>query len=450
MFAQRTMRLLMSATIIGLSAQAAQAITLSEAVDTAIKTHPEVRMSLQNREAIHQEWKQAVGGFKPTVDLLIGSGHERSNNPTTRTRADRNDKEGHRSLWRNEARLNVNQMLFDGYETDSETCEQKFRYESASHELFETKENVALRTVQAYLDVMRTKEILDLQKETVDIHLVYLKQMQKRSESGRGSQADVRQAQGRMALAEANLLSAAGDYRKAQISFNEIVGEKPKDLKPLDVPVKALPVSLENAVERAVANSPAIKSAKADIAAADKAVDVAKAAFYPRLDLELEATRQQNLDGTKGPNNEYSAMARMRYNLYRGGADTARTDERKARKTEAEDSLARDTRLVEENVYSSWNDLQTAKSRLAPLASHVTSADQTRGAYKKQFDIGQRSLLDVLDSEVEYVGAKSARINGKYAVDFAAYAILANEGSLVMALEKDIKKEPVAVKVAAK
>lgn len=421
----------MSATIIGLNASAVSALTLSEAVEKSVMEHPDVQIAIESREAIRQEWKGAIGGYRPTVDLLLGSGHERSNNPTTRGRADRGDKEGHRSLWRNEARLTVNQMLFDGFETDAEVCQQRARWESASYALAETQENVALRTVEAFLNVLRTKDQLDLQRENVKIHSVYLEQMKKRANQGTGSKADVRQAQGRLALAEANLLSAEGDFREAQIDYNELVGEKPKNLKSYKTPRKGLPTNLDDAISRAHENSPALKSAEKDIEAAEKAVEVAKAAFMPRLDLELEAARQHNLDGSEDANNEYSAMARMRYNIYNGGSDTARKNERKARLAEAEDGFNRDKRLVEENVYNAWNDLQIAKKRLTPLSNHVTSADQTRTAYKQQFDIGQRSLLDVLDSEVEYVNAKSARINGKYAVDFAIFEILAQEGSLV-------------------
>lgn len=434
MFSRHTVRLLMSATILGLSASAASAITLSEVVEKSTQEHPEVRMSIQNREAIRQEWKNAVGSYNPRVDIMLGSGHERSNNPTTRNRSNRNDKDGHRSLWRNEARLTVNQMIFDGFETDAETCQQRARYESASYTIEETRENIALRTVEAYLNVLKTKDQLELQKENVEIHQTYLNQMKKRATSGTGSQADVRQAQGRLALAEANMLSAQGDYRDAQIDFNEIVGMKPKDLKAYATPKSGLPSDLENAIERAFENSPALKSANADIEAAEKAVEVAKAAFYPRLDLELEAARQHNLDGSEDANNEYSAMTRMRYNVYNGGSDTASKNERKARLAEAKDALQRDKRLVEENVYTTWNELQTAKKRLTPLSSHVNSADQTRTAYKKQFDIGQRSLLDVLDSEVEYVNAKAAHINGKYAVDFAVFELLSHEGTLVGSL----------------
>lgn len=440
MFSQNTVRLLMSATIFGLSATAANALTLAEAIEKSTTEHPEVHISMQNREAIRQEWKGAVGGYMPTVNVQLGTGHEHSNNPTTRNRANRNDKEGHRALWRNEARLTVNQMLFDGFETDAETCQQRARYESATYEIQEVRENVALRTVEAYLNVMRAKDQLALQKENVSIHQKYLSQMKKRATSGKGAQADVRQAQGRLALAEANMLSAKGDYRKAQIDFNEITGVKPKGLKKYIKPLKGLPSNLENALERALENNPALKSAHSDIEAAEKAVKVAKAAFYPRLDLELEAARNHNLDGSEDANNEYSAMTRMRYNVYNGGSDTAKKNERKARLEEAKDALQRDTRLVEENVYTTWSELQTAKKRITPLASHVNSANQTRTAYKQQFDIGQRSLLDVLDSEVEYVNAKSAHINGKYAVDFAIFELLSHEGTLVGTLTGESTK----------
>ena len=291
-----------------------------------------------------------------------------------------------------------------------------------------------MRAVQAYLDVQRTFELLELQKENVAKHRDYLSQIEKRASSGRGSQADVRQAEGRLALSEANLLTAEGNFRTAQVDYNEVVGDAPRELEPFRSPIGGLPSSLEVALQQAFDNSPALKSADHDIKAAEHAIESAESQFMPRLDLELGAAKNNNLDGSDGTNDEMFAIARVRYNAYTGGADTARVNEQKARLSEAQENKSFDERTVEENVYKSWNDLKTSQTRLTPLNTHVMSANDTRDAYKKQFDINQRTLLDVLDSEVEYVTAKSALINGRYAVDFAVYELLSHQGMLVTTL----------------
>tara|TARA_R110000868_G_C10970322_1_gene769715 strand:+ start:13710 stop:15005 length:1296 start_codon:yes stop_codon:yes gene_type:complete len=429
---------LLSATIITSIAQVADAKSLTESVATSLKSHPEVLIAEQNKAAILQEFEQAKSGYLPTIDLSIGSGHERSNNTTTRNRAARNPDEtgGHRSLWRNEASLVANQMIFDGFETSANVCQQRARYESAAKNTQEVKDTVALRTVQAYLDVLRNEELVGLSRTNFESHQKYLKQITARSDSGRGNKADIRQAEGRLALAEANLYSAEGELKNAKASYKQIVGEAPTNLEKYKAPSTDLPATIEDALQRALEANPAIHSAQYDIKAANSALDGTKASFYPRLDLELEAQRQQNLDGQTGANNGYSAMARVRYNLYSGGADLARKREQTARVQEANDTLERDRREVEERMYEAWNDLKTAKTRLKPLNSHVVSSELTKKAYKSQFDIGQRSLLDLLDSEIEYFNAKTAYINGQYALDFAVFNVLTTTGDIQTAFMK--------------
>lgn len=428
--------LLLSATVLTLATPSFGA-TLEGAIMKAMETNPEVLIAERGKEAIEQELRQAKAGYLPTVDLTIGSGHERSNNTTTRNRADRQDNTGgHRSLWRNEARLIARQMVFDACETCHNVDQQEYRLESSVKNTKEVKENVSLRVVQAYLDVLRNQELVNLAQANVDNHKKYLKQIEARSSSGRGSKADIRQAEGRLALAESTVYAAKGELKNAKATYVQVVGEKPEDLKAFKAPVEMLPTTRDEAVERAMANNPAIHSAQFDIYAADSAHRATKSAFFPRLDVELEANRAQNLDGTSEANNSYLAMARVSYNLYNGGADLARKRQQFARLEEAKDTLERDRREVEERMYEAWNDLETAKMRLKPLSSHVLSSEETKKAYKSQFDIGQRSLLDLLDTEVEYFNSKTAYINGKYAVDFAIYNVLTTSGDILLAFNK--------------
>lgn len=428
--------MLLSATVLTISAPAF-AVSLEEAISKAMETNPEVLIAERGKQAIEQELRQAKAGFLPTVDLTIGSGHERSNNSSTRGRVGREDNTGgHRSLWRNEARLVARQMVFDGCETCHNVDQQEFRLESSMKNTKEVRENITLRVVQAYLDVMRNDELVKLAENNVSNHKRYLKQINARSSSGRGSKADIRQAEGRLALAESTLYSAKGEYKNAVAAYEEVVGEAPQDLEKYKVPKHLLSPNRKEAVARALENNPAIHSAIKDVAAAQSAHDATKAAFLPRLDLELEANRSHNLDGTPEANNSYLAMARVSYNLYNGGADLARKREQFARLEEAKDTLERDRREVEERMYEAWNNYETARVRLKPLGSHVKSSSETKKAYKSQFDIGQRSLLDLLDTEVEYFNAKTAYINGQFAVDFAVYNVLSTSGDILSVLEK--------------
>lgn len=428
----KNLYLIALASSISLIAVNTQAETLTEAISKAAVSHPEVQGAQSNKHAIKQELKGAKAGYLPTVDLEVASGHERSNNNTTRNSANRHDGEhGHSSFWRNESSLVVNQMLFDGFSTSSEVAQQKHRVKSAANNVMDVQNAIALRTVDAYLNVLKNQDLVKLAKSNLKAHKDYLEQVKARSKGGRGNDADVRQAEGRVALAEANYLSNIGDLDAAVADYVEAVGHEPKTLSMPAVPKEAMPSSQKEALERAMENNPAIHSAEYDVDAAKEAKRNAKSAFYPRFDLELSASRNQNLDGLKGGNNDALAMVRMNYNIFRGGADLAQKRERQAREEQAYQGLEQDRRIVRENVQKAWASYEAAKRRLVPLGSHVKAAEATRTAYKSQFGIGQRTLLDLLDSEVELFNARSAFIDAKYASDFAVYEVLMNVGDIM-------------------
>ncbi|MDD9912761.1 MAG: TolC family outer membrane protein [Alphaproteobacteria bacterium] len=431
---QLTLVALMAGTALTSHAQG-----MREAVEAAITNHPNVEMAEHNRDAIGHVLRQSKAAYRPTVDLTAGTGWEHTNSSTTRSRAARtNNVHGHRDLWRNEARLLVRQNLYNGYGTRSDVSEQKNRKESAKFNVVETKEITALQALEAYLNVMRARELVALGIANLKTHESYLNQISRRVTGGRGSQADLRQAEGRANLARANLVAYQGELRNAEADYLEVVGTMPKQLRKDNTPFRSLPASLETALDRAMANSPAIKSAQHDIKAAHAAVQEAKSVFCPRFDLEGNVGRNVNLDGVEGTNNEASVMLMMRYNLYRGGGDTARVKEQVERHGEATASLEQTRRLVEENMMLAWSGLQTSRMRLQPLNGHVLAAQQTRDAYEAQFDLGQRTLLDLLDSEIELFEAKTALINGKYAVDLAVYEVMAHAGDLVSTMTTQV------------
>lgn len=423
---------MISLSLVGvLVSSTAMAQTLNEAVNQALQHNPEVVSAVKGAETVSHEVREARSGYYPSVDLELGTGWENSNNVTTRSRPGRgNGDKPSRDLWRNESRISATQMLYDGRQTKSRVEVQEARLLSAGNHLEETKEIIALRAIDAYLDVLRATENVALAEANLKKHADYVKQISSRAESGASNRADVRQAEGRYSLAQANLLEFQREQQDAEAFFKQIVGEMPADLVPSKAPHDSLPVSFDTALERALANNPAILSDLANIEAAKSGVKEVKSAFRPRITAELSHSRNVNLDGSKGTNNDTLAMIRLRQNLYRGGADVARKKAKKSEVAENEARLENTKRVIEEELRKAWHALQSSRLRMVPLSQHVVSAEQTRDAYKKQFDLGQRSLLDLLDAEIEVFNAKVNLVDEKFTHDFAAYGILANAGDL--------------------
>jgi len=86
-------------------------------------------------------------------------------------------------------------------------------------------------------------------------------------------------------------------------------------------------------------------------------------------------------------------------------------------------------------VRLAYNSFATARDRLPSLERYVKSSDTTRVAYASQFDIGQRTLLDLLDSENEYLTSRSTYTSAKFIEMAARYRILNAMGRLLSTLD---------------
>jgi adhesin transport system outer membrane protein len=183
----------------------------------------------------------------------------------------------------------------------------------------------------------------------------------------------------------------------------------------------------------ALSNHPALKSAEADVTAANAQHAAAQAALSPRLDLELGANRDR--DRIQGRVDERTAMLRLRYNLWRGGSDQARIEETRFQLYEATDMLNRTRRQVEESLSLAFNATLTAHDRVVTLRQYVESSSATRAAYAKQFGIGQRTLLDLLNAENEYFSARLAYLFEQYLELASMFRVFAGMGQLLSTLQ---------------
>lgn len=421
--------------ILALSIGAVTAETLHDAIQYTVNENPEIQSAKSERLAVEHEISQVKAGYFPTVDIAVGAGWERSFNSSTKT------LDGSKSLGRDEASIQIRQMLYDGFATASEVNRQTARTNSRAYTVFGQAEITALSAVEAYINVLRREELLTLANENLAVHKSTNDQIQSRSKRGVGRRADAEQSNGRLALAERNVLSETGNLSDAQTAYLRTVGRLPNGLEEVPSPAQALPASFDVAVDNAIANHPILKSANADIDSAIAQHATAKAAFMPRVDLELSASHNKDIDGIEEVNEDALAMIRLRYNLYNGGKDAARRKETAQLISQAKSIRDNTYRQAVESMRLSWIAHQTVKSQMAYFESHKNSSIKSNEAYQKQFNIGRRSLLDLLDSANEMFVAKSAYANAKYDELFSQYRILASGGNLTSYLNVQLPEE---------
>jgi adhesin transport system outer membrane protein len=402
----------------------AGAQSLQEAIEKALMTNPEVLATTHHRQAADQGLKQAQAGYWPRLDVDAAIGKERRDDVETRLLGVSRTTFTHST-----ANVTLSQMLFDGFAVKSEVARQSARIDSSAYGVSATAEDVALRVVGAYLEVLRREETTAVAEDNVESHLHIYDAIKLRSDRGVGRRADLYQAESRLALARDNLRSEQSSLKDAEVAYARVVGMPPAALAKPAAPQSELPPTEQLALDMALASHPSLAGAEADVAQARAQYDVAKSALWPRLDLELGTSNDR--DGVLGPTNDRRVMLRIRFNIFQGGADKARIGEAHAQIWEAEDVRDRTRLEIQQNVSLAFNAYLTARDRIVVLKQYVDSSAATREAYLLQYGIAQRSLLDLLDAENEYYSARIAYIGGQYAELAGAYRIFASMGQLL-------------------
>ena len=407
---------------------AAPAETLQEAVQRTIESNPDVRAVAHNRLARDQEVKQARSGFFPTADLEAGAGKDYVEKPFD------DDLEP----W--QVRLGLRQNLFTGFATMNEVDRQKARVQSGAWEVRSTTDNTALNTSEVYLEVLKNEAIITLARENLTLHERIADQIRLRSESGVDRRADNDQIQSRLNLARSNVVVTEQNLLDAQTNYLAVVSHMPAQLSRPEIDEHLLPASLEEAEEQALAAHPQLRSANADIEARRKQDEVAKSPFMPTVDFELDQLYEEDTNYSSyydedKEREDLRLFLRLRYNLFNGWKDVARKQETFELVNEAQEIRNHTHRQVIESIRLSWRAHEAAKKKVEYLRQRQQFAAATASAYTKQWNIGERTLLDVLDAEAERIDAARQLTTAEYEGLYAHFRVLNGTGRLIPALQ---------------
>lgn len=404
----------------------AQQDTLKSVAQKAVVGSPEVLQKWHAYQAAENEKDAAFGGYFPRVDLTTGIGREQRDDPTLI-----------RDYTRRSTTLSLTQMLYDGFATSNEVSRLDHARQLRFFELLDSSENIALEAVRAYIDVVRYRKLVALAEDNYVRHRSVFEQIQKKADAGVARRVDLEQASGRLALAESNLLTETSNLYDVSARYQRLVGDAPpKDLAPPPSSLAGgLPADRAVAMQLAVSQNPAIQSAIESLRAADAAVGVRKAAYQPRVDLRLRNDRGSDINGYVGSTDNRTAEVVLTWNLFNGMSDMARARQSADQVNVAKDQRDKACRDVRQTAAIAFNDTRRLAEQLNYLDQHQLATEKARDAYRKQFDIGQRSLLDLLDTENELFQAKRAYVVAEHDLLIAQARGQASLGNLLKTLE---------------
>ncbi|MDT8338616.1 MAG: TolC family outer membrane protein [Sulfurimonas sp.] len=413
----------------------ASAMSLSEAVQKAVETHPQIEMKKEDRNVQKELLSRARAGYLPSLDLSYSVGPE-----FTKTVANEGVRE---TLIRQDASATLVQNVFSGLDTKYAVEQQKALILSANDTLKESANDMALATATYYLELLRTHELLQIAKENVAVHEKYLSQIDEKVKAGVGRSSDYKQTLARYENALSIQYLAEQNHDNAVSSFERIL---PGDISVADLEkpsIGDIPANdIDSLVEIAMQNNPTIKVSNADIEVATAALKRSNAPYYPKADIKLEAYWDKHVHGvavdapTPTPsafeeNSGYNALLVLNYNIFNGLADKANKQANQHRLLNKNSTLADARRYIKAYTEIAWQTFESTKQQLAHLDNTIKSSGETVSDYEKEHELGRRSIIDLLNIELEYNSAKNRKTTAEYDRLISYYQILSYTGKIL-------------------
>lgn len=420
------------------------ALTLKESVIEAIDTNPVVQERLKNYRATQQDLNIAESEYYPSLDFRGAIGYNDAGQFKTENPGDDwNNYVRDEDYSNYETSLTLTQNLFDGFGTTNKVDYQEARILAAAYNYIEKSNDIAFKMTSAYINVQRGYDLLQTARENVQINESIFNNVKDLYDSGLTTDSEVKKIQSALSLARSNLTVQLNNTRDTEFNFRRILGRMPNvaTMEKVDFNI-AMPESIERAALYSINHNPSLLVSRYNIKGAQALWKQNQKDFYPTLDLEISQNFNDNnnvANAFDNPDDRFRARLVLNYNLFRGGADVA-TSQKNISKINQEIEIKRDLkRQVIEGLDLSWNAYELIGLQLEDLKDYSKYSEKTLELFKAEYDLGRRSLLDLLSAQNDVINARSQIITAEYEQLFAKFRILDAMGLLPMAIVGDTK-----------
>lgn len=399
--------------------------TIAGALARAYQNNPELNAARAGLRATNETVPQALSGFRPIIsaDSALGVSTTRSrpdgfpNSTTTTTPAS--------------IGLTVVQPLFRGFRTQNAVAQAEAGVRAGRASLINTEQNIFVGAAQAYMDVLADRSILILRQQNVAFLEEQVRAAETRFEVGEGTQTDVAQANARRAFALALVSVARSQLTTSSATYRQIIGISPQNLVTPSPITLGLVDDITASTNAALRVHPAIVAARANIDVAQSAVALAEGELLPSVDLTSSASRSWDTSGRdSGPDDNFSMQLRLSVPIYQGGRVAATVRQSIEQLGQARLELDVIRLQIRAAIDASFAGLQAARAQISSSQQQVSAAQLALSGTIEERAVGQRTTLDVLDSQEELIEARITQVNANRDLIVASYSVASALGKL--------------------
>jgi outer membrane protein len=411
---------------VGLAALPAVAESLPEALARAYQTNPALNADRARQRATDENVPQALVGYRPQIIASLSAGLQSVRNLLP----DNTVQTASLKPW--QIGITVTQVLFNGFRTANSVRVAELQVRSGREALRNTGQGVLLDAVTAYTNVLANQSLVEAQRANVAFLRETQSITQKRLNAGDVTPTDTAQAEARLNRGLSDLNAAEVALAISQAIYAQVIGNPPSALQPAQTVDRFGPRNREDATHLSFNEHPAVMAAGFDVDVATTTIRVAEGSLLPTITVQGSASKSRDNDptlGTRGTD-QASVIGQLNQPIYDGGMAASQTRQAK--------EVASQSRLVLEQVrnqartaaISAWVANEGAKIAVTASESEVRAAGVALQGVQKEAAGGQRTTVDVLNSQQDLIQAKARLIGAQRDRVISSYTLLSAIGRL--------------------
>jgi outer membrane protein len=413
-------------TCVALAVPPALAESLPEALAKAYQSNPHLNAERARQRATDENVPQALAGYRPQLLASLSGGLQAVRNLLP----DNTVQSATLKPW--QIGVTVTQVLFNGFKTANSVRVAELQVRSGREALRNVGQGVLLDAVTAYMNVLSNQSLVEAQRANVAFLRETQGITQKRLNAGDVTPTDTAQAEARLNRGLADLNAAEVALAISQATYAQVIGNPPAQLRPAEIVDRYGPRSRDDATGLAFREHPAVMAAGFDVDVASTSIRVAESSLMPSITVQGSASHSKDSDPTLGTfrTDQASVIGQLNQPIYDGG--TAASQTRQAKEVTAQSRLVLDQvrNQARTAAVSAWVANEGAKIAVAASESEVRAATVALEGVQREAAGGQRTTVDVLNSQQDLISAKARLIGALRDRVIASYSLLAAIGRL--------------------
>jgi adhesin transport system outer membrane protein len=367
------------------SSNEAQALSVDQAMHFAIKTHPLILSAEGQYRAAKSELAASRWGRFPT----IGASAQESS-----TEVKQDVTTASMPVWMG-GRINADIDL------------AKSNRDGALSGIAEAQQSVMLETIDLFFDYFKSEKKLEIASQNVDEHQRLYEIIERRVAADTSPDVDTMLAQARLQSARSAQIQAANAKNIAKASLELTVGLVIDTVLVNNSP-EELNLGLNETVAEGIRVSPRIARIESEVKGFEANIKSVKSALYPQVSLGYEK-RYNDPDPTRADKEE--TFVSVQFQPGAGFAVASSISAAKQRQQSARDSLEAEKRELRRQIKTAWNEYTSVSFQLEPTKMLVNATTSVVESYLRQYAVGKKSWLDVLNAQREATQARNTLVD---------------------------------------